>query len=142
MRMQLGRKADYSIRAVLHLARHWATPGRRKGREIADDMGIPAKYLPQVMAALVRVGVVDSEPGPEGGYRLARPPADVNLLEMIESIEGPIESQECILRGGVCAWGDRCAIHETWAAAQDALRRRLGETTFADLAEVEARLAR
>jgi Rrf2 family protein len=141
MRMQLGRKADYAIRAVLHLARHWGTPGRRKGRQIAEDMGIPANYLPQVMAELVRVGVVDSETGPDGGYRLARAPAEVNLLELIESIDGAIESRECILRGGVCAWGDRCAIHETWAAAQEALRQRLGQTTFADLNEVEAQLA-
>jgi Rrf2 family transcriptional regulator, iron-sulfur cluster assembly transcription factor len=140
MRMELGRRADYSVRAVLHLARHWESPGRQKAKEIAGAMGIPEKYIPQVLAALVRTGRVQSEPGPEGGYRLAIPPSQITLLDLIESIDGPIRSDQCILRGGVCAWADRCAIHETWASAQEALRSTLGDTTFADLAAVESTL--
>lgn len=134
MKMELGRRADYSIRAVLHLARNWGGPGRQKARAIAVGMGIPEKYIPQVLAALVRTGLVESVPGPEGGYRLAVDPGDITLLALIEAVDGPISSEECILRGGVCAWEDRCAVHETWASAQRALRARLGETTFAELA--------
>lgn len=137
MRMELGRRADYSIRAILDLARSWETPGRRKAREIATEMGIPENYIPQVLAALVRTGLVDSEPGPEGGYRLAVDPGKISLLGLIESIDGPIASSECVLRGGVCSWGDRCAIHESWVSAQETLRERLRQTTFADLAAVE-----
>ncbi len=140
MRMQLGRQADYSIRAVLHLARRWGAPGRQKAKAIAADMAIPETYIPQVLAALVRTGMVDSAAGPDGGYRLALDPAEVTLLGVIEAIDGPISSSECILRGGACSWGDRCAIHESWAAAQEALRRRLAHTSFADLAAVEAEM--
>jgi Rrf2 family transcriptional regulator, iron-sulfur cluster assembly transcription factor len=133
MRMQLGRRADYSVRAVLHLARHGGKPGRQKAKQISGAMGIPENYIPQVLAALVRTGTVESEPGPDGGYRLAVDPSRITLLQLIESIDGPVRSDECILRGGVCAWTNRCAIHETWSDAQDALRATLHDTTFADL---------
>lgn len=142
MKMELGRRTDYSIRAVLHLARNWGGPGRQKARAIAVGMGIPEKYLPQVLAALVRTGLVESVPGPEGGYRLAVDPGDITLLALIEAVDGPISSEECILRGGGCARVDRCAVHDTWAEAQQAMRGRLADTRFDDLAAVEAHLSR
>lgn len=140
MHMKLGRRADYAIRAVLDLARHRTLSGRQKSREIAERMDIPTKYLPQLLATLVRVGLVESEAGPEGGYRLTSDPAAVNLLAVIEAVEGPLRSDECVLRGGPCHWETRCAIHEPWAGAQDAMRRQLEETTFADLVAADAAL--
>jgi Rrf2 family protein len=140
MHLKLGKRADYAIRAVLDLARHWEPDGRRKSREIAETMDIPTKYLPQLLAMLVRVGLVESESGPDGGYRLASDPTAVSLLAIIEAVEGPLRSDECVLRGGPCHWETRCAIHEPWADAQDAMRRELEETTFADLVAADAKL--
>jgi Rrf2 family protein len=140
MHMSLGKRADYAVRAVLDLARHWEAPDRRKSRQIADEMDIPAKYLPQVLATLVRAGLVDSISGPDGGYRLAAAPDGITLLRVIEAVDGPLASTECVLRGGPCHWDHRCAIHEPWAEAQEALRRRLGAATFADLANIDAAL--
>lgn len=142
MRLELGKRADYSVRAVLYLARQWGEPGRRKSREISAAVDIPETYLPQVLATLVREGLVDSEPGPDGGYLLAVDPASVTLLRVIEASEGPIASSECVLRGGVCMKDDRCAVHDTWAQAQQALRQRLDQTNFSDLATIEDSLAR
>jgi Rrf2 family protein len=138
MHLNLGRRADYAVRAVLDLARHWESPDRRKSRSIAEEMVIPAKYLPQVLTVLVRAGIVDSVSGPDGGYRLAEPPEEITLLDVIEAVEGPLGSSECVLRGGPCHWEGRCAIHEPWAEAQEALVRRLDATTFADLALADA----
>lgn len=138
--MSLGKRADYAVRAVLDLARHWEAPERRKSRQIADEMDIPVKYLPQVLAALVRAGLVDSVSGPDGGYRLASAPEDITFLRVIEAVEGPLVSSECVLRGGPCHWEDRCAIHDSWAGAQEALRRHLGAATFDDLAVADAAL--
>jgi Rrf2 family protein len=90
----------------------------------------------------VRAGLVESEAGPEGGYRLTSDPGDVSLLAVIEAVEGPLRSEECVLRGGPCHWENSCAIHEPWAGAQDAMRRRLEETTFAELVAADADLER
>lgn len=134
MELTLGKRADYTVRAVLDLARHQATGGRRKARQIAEAMAVPASYLPSLLAELVRAGVVVSTAGPGGGYALARPALEVSLLEVIEVAEGRIGSRECVLRGGPCRWEDACAVHEPWAEAQEALRSSLAGTSFADLA--------
>lgn len=140
MRLELGKRADYSIRAVLYLARQWGKPGRSKAREISAAVEIPESYLPQVLATLVREGLVDSEPGPDGGYTLAGDPSSVTLLRVIEASEGPIASTECVLRGGMCMRDNRCAVHDTWSEAQEALRQRLAATDFSHLAAIEKML--
>ena len=139
MELTLGRRADYTVRAVLDLARHHGE-GRRKARAIAEEMEIPVNYLPALLAELVRAGVVTSSAGPSGGYALARPPRQVSLLEVVEVAEGELRSRECVLRGGPCRWEDACAVHEPWSRAQEALRRSLDGTTFAELAEHDERL--
>lgn len=138
--MELGKRADYSVRAVLYLAMHWSESGRQKAKSIATSVSIPEKYLPQVMAPLVRAGIVDSGAGRDGGYVLARDPTNVTLLQVIEASDGPIQSTECVLRGGVCRRDDMCAVHETWVEAQTALRKRLDKTSFSQLAAIETAL--
>lgn len=140
MRLELGRRADYAVRAVVDLARHHGGESRRKGREIATEMDIPRTYIPQILAELVRVGIVDSVAGPGGGYVLRREPADISLLEVITAVEGEIGSRECVLRGGPCRWEGACAVHEPWWRAQQALRDELARTSFEDIAEIDAGL--
>ncbi len=140
MRLELGRRADYAVRAVVDLARHHDDDSRRKGREIATEMDIPPTYIPQILAELVRVGLVDSVAGPGGGYVLGRDPADISLLEVITAVEGEIGSRECVLRGGPCRWEGACAVHEPWWRAQQALRDELARTSFRDIAEIDAGL--
>jgi Rrf2 family protein len=141
MRIALDRKGDYSVRAVLDLASHYAE-GRRKAREIAKVMDIPVRYLPQLLAPLVRRGLLSATAGPEGGYELTREPGSVTVLEVIEAAEGPLESPRCVLRGGPCDWAETCPLHDTWTRACAALAAELGATTFAELAIVDAALQR
>lgn len=141
MRVRLGRKGDYAIRAMLDLARHEGG-GRRKTREIADDMGIPESYLPSILAELVAAGLVTSLAGRDGGYALAGPASSVSLLAVIEVAEGAVGIEQCVLTGGVCGWESECAVHRFWTAAHDAFREQLGAVSFADVAEVDALLAR
>ena len=134
MKIVLGSRGDYTVRAVLHLSRH---PGRQPRQDISQAMDIPDKYLPQILAALVRAGVLRSTPGRRGGYELARPPEAISLREVVEIAEGPIRSQKCVLRNGPCYWDDKCAIHDAWADAETALTDRLTATTFAVLARAD-----
>jgi Rrf2 family transcriptional regulator, iron-sulfur cluster assembly transcription factor len=137
MELSLGKRADYTVRAVLDLARHHGD-GRRKTAEIAAEMQVPPTYLPQLLAVLVRTGIVRSLAGRHGGYELARPPDEISLLEVIEVADGPLISAECVLRGGPCRWEGSCAIHAPWARAQEAFRASLGGTTFAEVAAIDA----
>lgn len=139
MDLTLGKRADYTVRAVLDLARHHGG-GRRKRRDIAEEMDVPVTYLPTLLAELVRAGLVTSVAGPDGGYALARAPSEVTLLEVVEVADGPLRSSECVLRGGPCRWEDACAVHEPWFRAQQALRDSLAATTFAELVTADVAL--
>lgn len=136
MQLTLGRKGDYSVRAMIYLARHHGS-GRRKSRQIAAEMDIPERYLPQIMANLVHHRLLVAVAGPDGGYSLARPPAEISLLEVVEAAEGPVVSTSCILRGGPCDWGNVCPMHVPWMRAQDSLNSQLRLTTFQELASID-----
>ncbi len=140
MNLTLGKRADYSVRAVLFLARHEDEPGRVKARQIAEDMDISENYLPQILSNLVRAKLVVSSAGPDGGYALSRRADEISLLEVIEAAEGDIRSRECVLRGGPCRWEGHCAVHEPWARAQEAMIHQLRATTFAEIGSLDAAL--
>lgn len=137
MQIALGRRGDYSVRALIDLARHHGQR-RRKAREIALAMDIPERFLPQLLAPFVRQGLVLAVAGPEGGYSLAVPPGDIDLLTAVEIAEGPIESPECVLQGGPCDWKLLCPVHDAWGRARQALASELRRTSFADLAAIDA----
>ncbi len=132
MRLELTKRGDYAIRAALALAR--AEPGNRLSvRRIAAEMGIPVRFLPQVMADLVRAGLAVAVPGRNGGYVLARPASELTLLDVIEAVEGDSRRQTCVLRGGPCGFNGFCDVHDVFFAAQDSMLRTLSATSLASL---------
>ena len=137
MQLKLKRKGDYATRAMISVARHYGT-GLRQARQISKEMQIPYKTLTLTLAGLVGEGLLVAEQGPNGGYRLARPPTDITLLDIVEAAEGPATFKHCVLRDGPCDWDETCPVHETWSQAQNALARQLASTTLADLAGIDA----
>jgi Rrf2 family protein len=130
MRLELTKRADYAIRTVLALARA-ADDERLSVRRVAADQRVPERFLPQVMRDLVRAGLVDGTVGRAGGYRIAKPPAEISLLDVVEAVEGDSRRRVCILRGGPCALDGVCDVHAVFAAAQNDVLQRLRATTVA-----------
>lgn len=141
MRLELGRRADYAIRAAIDLAHHHGDGERRKSRAIAAEMAIPPSYIPQILAELVRAGLVVSTAGRSGGYALARPPTDISLLDVVHAAEGEVVSTACVLHNRPCRWEDMCAVHVPWSDAQHALLDSLGSSSLADVVAIDRRLA-
>ncbi|MCB2222544.1 MAG: Rrf2 family transcriptional regulator [Actinobacteria bacterium] len=133
MRITLTRRGDYAVRAAFDVASHH--PQRRKAAQIAASMDIPRAFLSRVAALLTAAGVFEAAAGPRGGYTLAGSPSAISLLDVVEAAEGPLDLTECVLRGGPCSWEDRCAVHDTWAAAQETFRSSLASTSLADLVD-------
>ena len=134
MRVELTKRADYAIRAVLALAR--ARDGELMSvRRVAEEQQIPVRFLPQVMTDLVRAGLADGVEGRAGGYRIARPAASISLLDIIEAIEGDSRRRSCVLRGGPCAVNGVCDVHEAFMSAQEALLGRLADASVGALAD-------
>jgi Rrf2 family protein len=130
MRLELTKRADYAIRTVLALARA-ADDERLSVRRVAAEQRVPERFLPQVMRDLVRAGLVDGTVGRAGGYRIAKPSAEISLLDVVEAVEGDSRRRVCILRGGPCVLEGVCDVHAVFAAAQDDVLQRLRATTVA-----------
>jgi Rrf2 family protein len=137
MDLTLTKRGDYAVRAAIALARGAGHEAALKNREIASEMGLPPRYTPQIMRLLARAGLAEARAGRGGGYRLARRPEDVSLLEVVEAAEGPLAPERCTLRGGPCRWDDMCAVHPSWEAATNAVRSSLAAVTLADVCDVD-----
>jgi Rrf2 family protein len=132
MRLELTKRGDYAVRAMLALGR--GEGGRLLSvRRIAADMSIPPRFLPQVMGDLVRARLVKGMPGRTGGYRLSRPATEISLLTIVEAVEGGSRRQTCVLRGGPCRLDGTCDVHDAFAGAQEAMIASLEAVTLADL---------
>jgi Rrf2 family protein len=140
MNLSLTRRGDYAVRAALALAREFEQPGYTKIREVVERMGLPARYTPQILGLLGRAGLAEARAGRDGGYRLTRPPSEISLLDVVEAAEGPLRTERCTLSGGPCHWDDMCALHPAWEEATRALRDSLGQTTLANVLEVDTGL--
>ncbi len=132
MRLQLTRRSDYAVRAVLALAE---ADRRLPAAELARRMHIPPSFLPQIMSALVRKGVLRRSLGRHGGYVLARAPSAISLLEVIEATDGAPPPRTCVLRGLACDGAHPCAVHFAVADAQEAVSTILLDADFASLLE-------
>jgi Rrf2 family protein len=137
--MQITRQADYALRAMLYLAK--LEHGERAATsQIAEEMSIPPSFLAKIISQLSIAGLIHTSRGAHGGVSLARKPADISLLDVVEAIDGPIALNECTLDPSVCIFGDTCPIHEVWCEAQVELVRKLEQSTFDELVERENEL--
>jgi Rrf2 family protein len=139
--LTLSRTGDYATRAAIALADAWDLRESRTIAQIAEEMALPRTFTPQILGLLQRAALAEARAGRGGGYRLARDPALISVLEIVEAAEGSLKTERCALRDGPCRWDASCAIHSTWVAVSEAVRRRLASTTLADLAAEDRRLA-
>lgn len=131
--MRISAKVDYALRASIELAA--AAPGQVKGERLATAQAIPHKFLENILADLRNGGLVSSQRGADGGYRLARPPEEITVADVIRVVEGPIAS----VRGGrpdeLTYDGTAVPLREVWIELRAAMRGVLEHTTLADLVE-------
>jgi Rrf2 family protein len=112
------------------------------GSRLAEYHGVPGPYLTKHLQALTRAGILESVPGPKGGFRLARPARDITMLEIVEAIDGSEPAFTCTeirRRGPAGGFPARhypmpCGIHVVMDRADAAWRAELAATTIYDLA--------
>lgn len=134
--MRISTKSRYGIRAILELAAEYGK-GPLRIKSIGQRQGISVKYLEQLIAILKSAGFVRSIRGPKGGYILAKPPSEIKLADVFNTLEGPHVTVECF-EHQTCALCTNCATRRVWSEMQKAMVAVLESVTLQDLVD-EAR---
>ncbi len=131
--LRLSKLTDYAVVVLVRLAdeaggRVQTTPG------IATATGLPEPTVAKVLKAMVGHGLVVSQRGARGGYRLSRSLSAVPVCDVIEAIDGPIALTACVEGGsGNCEAARLCPVHGRWDSVNEAIREALGAITLADM---------
>jgi Rrf2 family protein len=138
--MRMSDAVEWSLHCCTVLAvlpSEQALPAAR----LAEFHGVPPAYLAKALQAMTTAGITESRPGPRGGYRLARPPGEITLLEVVLAVDGEDTAFQCreIRQRGPAATDDArayrrpCGIARAMWRAEDAWRAELAATTIGDL---------
>lgn len=128
--MEITRETDYAIRCVLYLSGKEDTI---MVDEISRAMSIPKSFLAKILQKLTKACIVTSFRGVKGGFRLARKPQQISLLDVIEAIEGPTAMNRCALDASVCDFSSVCTVHPVWVNLRQIVEDYLRKTDFRTL---------
>jgi Rrf2 family protein len=131
--VKLSVKSDYAARAVLWLAHHYPGGGARTVEEMATSQGIPPNYLVQILIELKSAQIVKSLRGKEGGYMLARPPAEITFGDVLRCVHGEIFDSP-----GLNNPQNPPELREAWGQIQEAVSRSANGISFQELLERSA----
>jgi len=110
-------------------------PGTRlRAKDLTESTRVPAAYLSKVLRRLTRAGLLLSKKGHHGGFRLARPPQDILLADVLEAVDTQPDADTCVFGWGACNPDDPCPLHPLWNSLSGAV---VHWTESATLAEVE-----
>lgn len=132
--MNISTKSEYGLRALIYLAGHnrdEAIPAR----EIAEQWHVPIKYLEQILKTLKDSGIIESQLGIGGGYRLSRPATLITAGEVIRILDGRLAPIGCVSTYDYepCEFEPACGLKTLWARTRAAVIGVLDQTTLADL---------
>ena len=117
--------------ALKHLAQH--SDESVSAREIAEQYHIPAELMAKILQKLVRKGLLASHQGMNGGYILAKDPASISIVDVVEALEGPISITPCE-RGDDCKQLQMCSVRDPLLKIKAKVVRVLGDTSIYELA--------
>ncbi|MEN6391421.1 MAG: Rrf2 family transcriptional regulator [Syntrophomonas sp.] len=132
--MNITQATDYAFRAVLYLGSQPAGE-MVEAQAIARQQVVPMRFLLKIMPSLIKAGIVKSQRGVGGGYALARPPEEINLLDVLVAIEGPIFLNRCLIDESYCSRqaAPECLVHQALENIQKSLESDLESYSLADL---------
>lgn len=137
--MRISSKGEYGLRALFDLAQHFGQ-GPIQSHEIHERQGIDENYLNQILILLRKAGLIDSVRGPQGGHRLARPPAQIDLLEVLVALEGPLLPADAGRESMAAAEPiDRDVVRDVWDGARANIEGYLRGITLDDLCQAKRR---
>jgi len=138
--VRFSAKEQYGLRAMAELAARYGE-GPIALSEVAESQDISLDTLEQIVAPLRRAGLLESTRGANGGYQLARPPAQITVGDVLRALEGALVPIPCLAGDAAsqCARAGQCSTRPVWALVRDRLVETLDHTTLADVCNQEIR---
>ena len=130
--MNISARVDYALRGLLVLAAE-PPPGVMKGDVLAAEQDLPLKFLERILIELRRGGLVVTRRGGDGGYRLARPPDEISVADVIRLVDGPLATVRGAPPESVQYDGAAAHLTELWLATASTLTALLESVTLADI---------
>jgi len=113
--LQVSRKVDYALRAMIYLAT--LPEGVREPlQEVATKNDIPKDFLAKILKTLADEGLVTALRGPHGGVSIGRSASQISFLEVIEAVDGPVQLNVCLDETKGCSLADSCSMQSVWRA--------------------------
>lgn len=133
--MKISAKGDYACRALLELALNFESGRPIHIKEIAENQGIPGKYLVQILVVLKGAGLVRSRRGANGGYLLSKPPSEITLGEVVRIVDGPFLPLKCSSEdsSASCERISACGFHPVWERVRGAIADIVDSLTYEDI---------
>ncbi|MGH9320433.1 MAG: RrF2 family transcriptional regulator [Vicinamibacteria bacterium] len=132
--LRLSKKVDYALTALIHLA-HQGEGSSWSAREIAKGYGLPPDLLAKILQKLAREGLVVSHQGTKGGYSLGRPADRIQVVSVIEAVDGPLSLTQCFTDEGTCDQFDTCNVKSPLQRLNDQVLAMLSQVTIAGMCE-------
>ena len=134
--MHVSAKADYGMRALCELAAAYRIDPTKlvKGEQIATAQQIPIKFLEGILRQLRQAGIVASQRGAEGGYRLDRNPAEVSIADVVRALDGPLAAVRGMRPEDIEYPGAAEHLREVWIALRASMRHVLEHISLDDVA--------
>jgi len=134
--LRVTKLTDYATVVLTVLA---ARPGDvLSAAELAERAGLEAPTVSKILKPLAHAGLVEGLRGVNGGYRLSRDPARINLVEVVEAMEGPLAMTECSLHDGQCGIASQCGVRANWRLINDVVADALRGVTLAQMLQPPA----
>ena len=134
----ISRSSEYAIRALTYLAMQ--DQGRFcLARDMAEELGIPAPFLGKVLQPLVARGLLISQRGRHGGFRLAKAPEEVSVHEIVDAQEHLDRPAACFLGQAECTDERACPMHDYWVNARDTFHAKVSSLTLRSILEFRER---
>lgn len=126
----IRRNTDYALRLAVALAGAYRHNLQVSVRKLAQENNVPYAITSKLLQKLQNCGILKSTMGSRGGFQLNRPPAEVTFLDIVESIQGKISVNRCLLGTHTCPMEGACPLHPKLAGLQTDIIRHLKETTL------------
>lgn len=130
--LRVTKLTDYATVVLTVLAAEPAAVLSAAG--LAERAGLEVTTVSKLLKPLAQAGLVESFRGASGGYRLARDPAGITLVEIVEAMEGPLAMTACSVHGGTCGIEHSCGVRGNWRRINDVVVAALREVTLAQMA--------